>query len=158
MFALTKEGSDSSLLKSVLRGKGSVASLASRFSSGWERGGYTAQHVAGSRKVASAFKHNEHGGIVNKGDTVATHEKGFELFKPNQSGKILPHDKALKAVKGSSGNGNVTIKQNITINAEGNQKVEISKQVKQGTEKANENLIDKLTELLGFNDEGGLII
>lgn len=64
-FALKGDGSDSSLLKSVLRGKGSVASLAARFSDGWERGGYTAEHVAGARSVQAALHAN--GGWAKKG-------------------------------------------------------------------------------------------
>lgn len=62
-FALNGEGSDSALLKSVLRGDGSVASLATRFSEGWERGGYTGQHVAGARKIEAAL-HNAGGWSV----------------------------------------------------------------------------------------------
>ncbi|WP_338230785.1 phage tail tip lysozyme [Lactiplantibacillus paraxiangfangensis] len=62
-FALNGDGSDSSLLKSILRGSGSVASLATRFSTGWERGGYTSQHVAGARKIEAAL-HNAGGWSV----------------------------------------------------------------------------------------------
>lgn len=63
-FALHGDGSDSSLLKSVLRGSGSVSSLASKFSTDWERGGYTAQHVNGAKEVEGALKRFAHGGKV----------------------------------------------------------------------------------------------
>lgn len=156
-FALHGDGSDSNVLKRILRGTGSVASLAAAFSSQWERGGYTAQHVAGARTIASVLQGREHGGPVQKGKTYKVHEKGFELFKPNVDGKVEPHDKALKSVNGS-GRGNVTIEQNIVVHAEGNQDAKITKQVKQGTAEANSKMIEKLVELWGFNDEGGFVI
>lgn len=61
-FALHDDSSNSSILKRVLRGSGSVSSLANEFSSSWERGGHNAQHVAGARKVAAALSKNANGG------------------------------------------------------------------------------------------------
>ncbi len=100
-FALHGDGADSSILKSVLRGNGSVASLASRFSSAWERGGYTAQHVAGARKIEGALKGFKDGGEppVNKWSKV--NEGGnFELFKPKTAGTVVDHKKSQKIVAG----------------------------------------------------------
>lgn len=61
-FALHGDSSNSSILKRVLRGTGSISSLANEFSSDWERGGYNAQHVAGARKVEAALSKNANGG------------------------------------------------------------------------------------------------
>lgn len=57
-FAVKGEASDSALLRSVLSGSGSVASLAAKFSNGWERGGHTAQHVNGARQIAAVLHGN----------------------------------------------------------------------------------------------------
>lgn len=76
-FALNGDGSDSSVLKSVLRGKGSVSSLANKFSSQWERGGYNAQHVAGARKVEAALHNN--GGWSKSGKLNIFGEKDAEV-------------------------------------------------------------------------------
>lgn len=65
-FALHGDGANSTLLKSVLRGKGSVSSLATRFSSDWERGGHTAEHVADARKVAVLLHNNGGWSAKNK--------------------------------------------------------------------------------------------
>ncbi|WP_252903768.1 phage tail tip lysozyme [Secundilactobacillus oryzae] len=66
-FALKGDGANSSIFKRILSGKGSIASLASAFSTQWERGGYTAQHVAGARKVASAIAKHANGGWAKNG-------------------------------------------------------------------------------------------
>lgn len=66
-FALNGEGSDSSIFKSVLGGHGSVSALATKFSNSWERGGYTAQHVADAMKVAKMLNLNANGGWSKNG-------------------------------------------------------------------------------------------
>lgn len=57
-FALHGDGANSSILKRILRSHGSVASLAAQFSTDWERGGYTSQHVNGARKIQAALHNN----------------------------------------------------------------------------------------------------
>lgn len=86
-YALEGDGSDSSLLRSILRGHGSVASLASRFSTGWERGGYTAQHVNGAKKVAAALGYAK-GGRPAVGQSVLVGENGPELARFDQPVKV----------------------------------------------------------------------
>lgn len=54
-FAVKGEGSDSAILRSILEGSGSVASLANKFSAEWERGGYNAQHVRGAMEIRKAL-------------------------------------------------------------------------------------------------------
>lgn len=155
-FALSGDGANSAIFKRILSSKGSVANLAAAFSSQWERGGYTAQHVNGAMKIARTLQGRKAGGPVKAGQIYQVHERGFELFKPNVDGRVVPHDEAAKKV--GTGQPNIKIEQNITVHAEGNQKVEITKQVKQGTKQANQNLFEKLQEQFGFNAEGGLII
>ena len=79
-FAVSGEGSDSAILRRILEGHGSVASLANAFSSQWERGGYNAQHVAGAQKVASVLGFAR-GGKPPVGKTVLVGENGPELVK-----------------------------------------------------------------------------
>jgi len=88
-FALHGDGANSSILKRVLRGNGSVASLASEFSTDWERGGYTAQHVAGARKIQAALKGYARGGVPQTNKASIVGEKGAELFMPNVSGRVF---------------------------------------------------------------------
>ena len=82
-FALKGEGSDSAIFKSVLEGKGSVASLANRFSSEWERGGYNANHVAGAETVARTLGYAS-GGHPPVGNVVKVGENGPELAEFKQ--------------------------------------------------------------------------
>ncbi|MCD5528905.1 phage tail tape measure protein [Lactobacillus delbrueckii subsp. lactis] len=79
-FAVSGEGSDSAILRRILEGHGSVASLANAFSSEWERGGYNAQHVAGAQKTASVLGFAR-GGKPPVGKTVLVGENGPELVK-----------------------------------------------------------------------------
>ncbi len=79
-FAVSGEGSDSAILRRILEGHGSVASLANMFSSQWERGGYNAQHVAGAQKAASVLGFAR-GGKPPVGKTVLVGENGPELVK-----------------------------------------------------------------------------
>lgn len=79
-FAVSGEGSDSAILRRVLEGHGSVASLANTFSSQWERGGYNAQHVAGAKKAAGVLGFAR-GGKPPVGKTVLVGENGPELVK-----------------------------------------------------------------------------
>ena len=76
-FALNGDSSNSSILKSVLRGKGSVASLATKFSSEWERGGHTGEHVADAVKVAALLHNN--GGWSTKNRLNVYGEKDPEV-------------------------------------------------------------------------------
>lgn len=79
-YALHGDGSDSSVLRSVLNGGGSVTGLAAKFSNQWERGGYTAQHVNGAKQIASALGY-ANGGDPVVGQTVKVGEHGPELAK-----------------------------------------------------------------------------
>lgn len=82
-FAVSGEGSDSAILRRILEGHGSVASLANAFSSQWERGGYNAQHVAGAEKAAGALGYAS-GGNPPAGNVVKVGEHGPELAEFKQ--------------------------------------------------------------------------
>lgn len=89
-FALHADSTDSGVLKRILRGKGSLTSLASEFSTEWERGGYTSQHVNGAKKIW-ALLHND-GGWSTKGKLNVYGEKDPEIAinpkKPNADNLI----------------------------------------------------------------------
>ncbi|WP_338757138.1 phage tail tape measure protein [Levilactobacillus brevis] len=108
-FALRGEGSDSALLRSVLRGKGSVASLAAKFSSQWERGGYTAEHVAGARKVEAALHANggwaKNGKVNIFGEVKGQNEVAINTSRPSADRFLLEamSDRAAKDPTGMFG-------------------------------------------------------
>lgn len=82
-FAVKGEGSDSAILRSVLEGTGSVASLANKFSSEWERGGYNAQHVKGAMEIRKVLGYAK-GGDPIVGGKVLVGEHGPELAEFKQ--------------------------------------------------------------------------
>ncbi|RXI77379.1 phage tail tip lysozyme [Levilactobacillus suantsaii] len=181
-FALKGDGSDSSVLKSVLRGSGSVASLANKLSSQWERGGYNAQHVAGARKIEAAL-HDE-GGWSKKGKLNIFGEKSKEVtINPRKASADGLIDSAIKArskvdgsglagtlnqvlsskpasrvqpakVAGSAGGRNVTIKMTNHIKIEGaGDDSAIKKSVEAGLQSGSEKMIDMVRRVIG-TDQG----
>ncbi|MFC6275602.1 phage tail tape measure protein [Levilactobacillus tangyuanensis] len=102
-YALHGEGSDSALLKSVLRGKGSVASLAAKFSNQWERGGYTGKHVEGARKIQAALHANggwaKNGAVNVFGEAKGENEVAVNTQRPSADPLLLEamSDRANKA-------------------------------------------------------------
>lgn len=182
-FALKGDGSDSSVLKSVLRGTGSVASLANKFSSQWERGGYNAQHVAGARKIEAAL-HND-GGWSKSGKLNVFGEKDREVAinpkKASADGLIQSAIKARASVDGSGlagtlsramsnrpaaaripqakANGtssrNVTIKMTNNITVQGGDGQNVDKQIIS----AMQTVIGKIRRAIGTDQgEGSMII
>ena len=140
-FALNGDGTDSGLLKSVLRGTGSVTSLAAKFSNQWERGGYTSEHVAGARKIQSALKFAK-GGKPPKNETVQVNEEGQELFKTTRDGTIIPHKESQRLVTKSSVGAKVTAsyKVNVTVNG-GDSDKRITKLIKKALSEHDEELV-----------------
>lgn len=127
-FALKGEGSDSAIFKSVLEGKGSVASLANRFSSEWERGGYNANHVAGAETVARTLGYAS-GGNPPAGNVVKVGEHGPELAEFKQPVHIYSASETkrkerevtkLSKISGGKSGGRVSSKPTINININGN--------------------------------------
>lgn len=94
-FAVKGEGSDSAILRSVLEGHGSVASLANKFSALWERGGYNAQHVQGAMQVRKALGFAKGGNHYGSG-TYLVGENGPELISTDGKAHIDNHDQTKK--------------------------------------------------------------
>lgn len=90
-FALKGDGSDSSIFRQILEGKGSVASLANAFSTRWERGGYNAQHVNGAMQVAKALGY-ANGGDPSVGKVALVGEHGPELVRFNLPGHVYSNE------------------------------------------------------------------
>lgn len=97
-FAVKGEGSDSAILRSVLEGTGSVASLANKFSSEWERGGYNAQHVKGAMEIRKVLGYAK-GGDPVVGDKVLVGEHGPELAEFKDSVHIYSNEKTRQRLK-----------------------------------------------------------
>lgn len=122
-FALNGDGSDSTVLKSVLRGKGSVSSLAAKFSNQWERGGYTSSHVAGAQKIKAALGK----GFANGGQTPANEpflvgEKGPEIMQFDKASHVTSNadsKKMLRSTKSSKPDVKVNLNVKIMGNADG---------------------------------------
>lgn len=94
-FAVKGEGSDSAILRSVLEGHGSVASLANKFSAEWERGGYNAQHVQGAMQVRKALGFAKGGNHYGSG-TYLVGENGPELISTDGKARIDNHEQTKK--------------------------------------------------------------
>lgn len=63
-FAVNADGSNSAILKRILRSSGSASELALKFSQEWERGGYDAQHASAARSIAGALHGFANGGKI----------------------------------------------------------------------------------------------
>lgn len=94
-FAVKGEGSDSAILRSVLEGHGSVASLANKFSAQWERGGHNAQHVQGAMQVRKALGFAKGGNHYGSG-TFLVGENGPELISSDGQTHIDNADQTKK--------------------------------------------------------------
>lgn len=96
-FAVKGEGSDSAILRSILEGHDSVASLANRFSAEWERGGYNAQHVRGAMQVAKALGFAK-GGRPKVGQNVIVGEHGPEIARFDSPVQIYSNEKSRRSL------------------------------------------------------------
>lgn len=97
-FAVKGEGSDSSILRSILEGDGSVASLANRFSAEWERGGYNAQHVQGAMQIRKALGYAKGGKPAVHTPFIAG-EQGPELITADGPVKVDTHDQTKRKLR-----------------------------------------------------------
>lgn len=150
-FALKGDGSDSSVLKSVLSGTGSVASLAAKFSSQWERGGYTAQHVAGARKIEAALGT---GGQAQIGKNTLVGEHGPELVNFDRPATIRSAD-ATRQLANKAGAKSKPSIQNIfyidlKIEVKNGDAKEIAKNVKSALRDELDNLFSTELENLDY--------
>lgn len=96
-FAVRGEGSDSAILRHVLEGHGSVASLANKFSAEWERGGYNAQHVRGAMEIRKALGYAK-GGRPKAHTPFIAGERGPELITADGPVKVDSHEQTKRKV------------------------------------------------------------
>lgn len=97
-FAVKGEGSDSAILRHVLEGHGSVASLANMFSAQWERGGHNAQHVKGAMEIRKVLGYAK-GGDPVVGNRVLVGEHGPELAEFKDPVHIYSNEKTRQRLK-----------------------------------------------------------
>ncbi|MCY9807026.1 phage tail tip lysozyme [Lentilactobacillus senioris] len=108
-FALKGDSTDSGVLKRILSSHGSVSSLAAAFSNQWERGGYTAQHVAGANSIAKALHANggwaENGKVNVFGEVPGQNEVAINTSRPSADKLIMEamSDRASKQPNGVFG-------------------------------------------------------
>lgn len=105
-FALKGDGPNSSIFRQILEGKGSVASLANAFSTGWERGGHNAQHVNGAMQVAKALGY-ANGGDPSVGKLALVGEKGPELVRFNLPGHVYSNEETNSKLSSLISNENI---------------------------------------------------
>ena len=130
-FAVRGEGSDSAILRHILEGHGSVASLANMFSAQWERGGYNAQHVKGAMEVRKVLGFAK-GGRPKAHTPFLAGEHGPELITADGPVKVDTHEETksklraatihkpvVSPVKREVGSHSITININVNGNVEG---------------------------------------
>ncbi|CAM3084897.1 phage tail tape measure protein, TP901 family, core region [Lactobacillus bombicola] len=154
-FALHGDGSDSSTLRGILEGKGSVSSLAAKFSSEWERGGYTAQHVAGAQNVAKILGYANGGDpAVGKVVKVGEHGPEYAQFKEpvhvysNSESKQFDEPKLIKP-KQQAQAPVININFNAPIYAA--DKAGIKAMMKKAAEEAVNAMIEKIADEFGLD-------
>lgn len=117
-----------------------------------------AKHRYGS---GLSFLGNGHGyakgGKIPKGQLSVVGEKGWELFQPNTSGTVIPHEASERLINGSS-KGKVSISAPTKVVIQGNADKSAIDELDSRLEKRNDDLVEKFRELWGLNDEGGLTV
>ncbi|WNN66817.1 tape measure protein (plasmid) [Levilactobacillus namurensis] len=99
----------------------------------------------------------EKGGKLAKNQLSVVGEKGWELFNPDNSGVVIPHEASEKLISGGS-KGKVTISAPTKVVIQGNADKSSIDELDSRLEKRNDDLVEKLRELWGLNDEGGLTV
>ncbi|ORJ52882.1 hypothetical protein LBR_12275 [Levilactobacillus brevis] len=99
----------------------------------------------------------EKGGKLAKNQLSVVGEKGWELFNPDNSGVVIPHEASEKLISGGS-KGKVTISAPTKVVIQGNADKSAIDELDSRLQKRNDDLVEKFRELWGLNDEGGLIV
>ncbi|ARN94105.1 hypothetical protein AZI11_14435 (plasmid) [Levilactobacillus brevis] len=99
----------------------------------------------------------EKGGKLAKNQLSVVGEKGWELFNPDNSGVVIPHEASEKLIGGGS-KGKVTISAPTKVVFQGNADKSAIDELDSRLEKRNDDLVEKFRELWGLNDEGGLTV
>ena len=83
-------------------------------------------------------------------------EKGWELFKPDTAGTVIPHEASEKIINGQNKKVSIDARTNLTI--QGHADSSTINKIDERIEKRNNDLVEKMRQLLGSNDEGGLTV
>ncbi|MCT3398938.1 phage tail tip lysozyme [Lentilactobacillus hilgardii] len=157
-YALHEPG-ESGAFKSVLR-MSSPADAARKFFAGWESGGN--EDATGETRISNAeaaykaIKGHAKGGRINKDELSVVNEKGWELFKPDTGGLMIPHEASEKIINGQNKKVSIDARTNLTI--QGHADSSTINKIDERIEKRNNDLVEKMRQLLGSNDEGGLTV
>ena len=159
-YALHEPG-ESGAFKSVLR-MSSPAAAARKFFAGWESGGNEDQtggtRTSNAEAAYKAIKGHAKGGHINRSKLSIVGEKGWELFKPDTAGSIIPHDKSEKLISGKSNTKPVSIDARTYLTVSSDVSDSTLKKIDKILEKRNNDLAEKRADLAGLNDADGLII
>ncbi|MCT2883687.1 NlpC/P60 family protein [Lentilactobacillus parabuchneri] len=118
------------------------------------------KHIYG--KGASAFARVSgpegyaKGGHINRNKLSIVGEKGWELFKPDTAGTVIPHEASEKIINGQNKKVSIDARTNLTI--QGHADSSTINKIDERIEKRNNDLVEKMRQLLGSNDEGGLTV
>lgn len=99
----------------------------------------------------------EKGGKLAKNQLSVVGEKGWELFNPDNSGVVIPHEASERLISGGS-KSKVTISAPTKVVIQGNADKSAIDELDIRLEKRNDDLVEKFRELWGLNDEGGLTV
>lgn len=98
----------------------------------------------------------EKGGKLAKNQLSVVGEKGWELFKPDTAGTVIPHEASEKIINGQNKKVSIDARTNLTI--QGNADSSTINKIDERIEKRNNDLVEKMRQLLGSNDEGGITV
>lgn len=106
----------------------------------------------------SGGRRRKNGGHMYAGETSIINEDGWEAFKSDTSGTMIPHDKSVAMVAKHTAKSDkpVTIDARTTVKVEGNMDDKILGKVQKMLEKNNDDKVDKIRGVLGLDDEWGL--
>ncbi|MBU9788894.1 transglycosylase SLT domain-containing protein, partial [Lentilactobacillus sp. G22-6] len=96
------------------------------------------------------------GGHMNRNKLSIVGEKGWELFKPDTAGTVIPHEASEKIINGQNKKVSIDARTNLTI--QGHADSSTINRIDERIEKRNNDLVEKMRQLLGSNDEGGLTV
>ncbi|MEX0267289.1 tape measure protein [Lentilactobacillus buchneri] len=96
------------------------------------------------------------GGHINRNKLSIVGEKGWELFKPDTAGTVIPHEASEKIFNGQNKKVSIDARTNVTIQGGGDMSDSTINKLYEVLNKANDEKVTKFRQQLGFNDEGGL--
>ena len=157
-YALHEPG-ESGAFKAVLR-MNNPADAARKFFAGWESGGNEdatgGTRISNAEAAYKAIKGYAKGGRIQKNQLAKVHEDGWELFKPDTGGLMIPHEASEKIINGQNKKVSIDARTNVTI--QGHADSSTINKIDERIEKRNNDLVEKMRQLLGSNDEGGLTV